>query len=135
MDFVSWEQDRAALLAIRIEVFVHEQQVPIELEEDSADPLSEHLLATHSGELIGTARLLPDGHIGRMAVRKHWRKQGVGSQIMRTLIERAREKGLTQVQLNAQCAAEHFYQRHGFSAHGPVFDEAGIPHRHMILDL
>lgn len=133
IDEVTWRDARATLLAIRFEVFVDEQGVPPELEEDAEDPSARHLLVRERshGAPIATARLLPTGHIGRMAVRKAWRRRGVGSAMLRRLVEMARAQGLEEVFLNAQCAAEDFYRRHGFLAEGEIFEDAGIPHRRM----
>ena len=79
-----WERDRGILEAIRRQVFVLEQQVPEELEWDGRDAQSVHVMAeTLSAKPIGTARLLTDGHIGRMAVLKPWRGQGAGTAITR----------------------------------------------------
>ncbi len=85
------------------------------------------------GEPLGTGRLLPDGHIGRMAVIAPWRGRGVGDAILRTLVEAGAERGHGQLRLNAQLSAIGFYERLGFEALGPVFDDAGIPHRAMRL--
>ena len=89
-----------------------------------------------NGELpVGTARLLDDGHIGRMAVLRPWRRRGIGSRMLETLIEVARQTGKSGCALNAQTHALGFYERHGFVAEGGIFDDAGIPHRHMKLKL
>ncbi len=74
-----WSSDRNALRAVREQVFVHEQSVPVELEWDEFDAQCQHVVAEAAGQAIGTGRLLPDGHIGRMAVLESWRGQGVGS--------------------------------------------------------
>jgi predicted GNAT family N-acyltransferase len=84
-----------------------------------------------SGNAIGCARLLADGHIGRVAVLAPWRRCGVGSALVSRLIDEARGRGDARVILNAQIAAMPFYARHGFVASGDVFDEAGIAHRVM----
>jgi len=127
-----WPQDSASLRTVREQVFVEEQGVPLELEWDGADAQCHHLLAEDTrGEPIGTVRLLPDGHIGRMAVVKTWRGHGVGTALLKKIIEQGQALGLSNFALNAQCEATDFYARHGFVASGPVFDDAGIPHRHM----
>jgi len=129
-----WASERETLLAIRFAVFVHEQGVPPELEEDAQDAEALHLLAlSPDGQAIGTGRLLTaDGHIGRMAVHRDWRGQGVGSALLHTLLTEAGRAGLRTVFLNAQCTAEPFYRRFGFQPEGEVFDDAGIPHRRMV---
>ncbi|MFO7604120.1 MAG: GNAT family N-acetyltransferase, partial [Gammaproteobacteria bacterium] len=82
-----------------------------------------------------TARLLRDGKIGRMAVLPEWRHQGIGTALLRRLLDRAAERGLSHVWLSAQVEAIPFYQRLGFSVRGPVYDDAGIPHRDMTRPL
>ncbi len=131
-----WERDEAILRSIRERVFVIEQHVPVELEWDGLDPACIHVLAYVNDDLpVGTARLLNDGHIGRMAVLPPWRRHGIGSRMLRTLIEVARQQGKAGCALNAQTHALGFYERHGFVAEGDVFDDAGIPHRLMHLKL
>ncbi len=122
--------------AVRVEVFVHEQAVPPELEMDDMDARSIHAVAyAQAGVALGTGRLLPDGHIGRMAVLAQARGRQVGSLILQALIERARALRYPRLVLNAQIQALGFYQRHGFVAHGEPFMEAGIAHREMVLEL
>lgn len=137
LDFVwvEWPSTQEALLAVRCAVFVDEQGVPESLEVDEHDPKADHLCVYQAGIPVATGRLLNDGHVGRLAVLKSHRGQGIGTQIMAELINRARAKQLLQVTLNAQCTAEGFYQRLGFTVHGDVFDDAGIPHREMVLPL
>ena len=127
----TWGVDRPLLRQVRRQVFVVEQQVPEDEEWDEDDPLSVHVLATRNREPVGTGRLTPAGKIGRMAVLSEVRGQGVGSQILRLLVGEALHRGLVELRLNAQVHAIAFYERHGFSAEGPVFMEAGIPHRSM----
>jgi predicted GNAT family N-acyltransferase len=127
-----WNDARADLRFVRHAVFVVEQQVPASLEWDAMDEASLHALASDdAGAPIGCARLLPDGHVGRVAVLTPWRDRGVGSALLQTLVACARERGDARVLLNAQVSAMPFYVRHGFVACGDVFDEAGIPHQVM----
>jgi predicted GNAT family N-acyltransferase len=124
-----WADAADALRKVRHDVFVVEQRVPETLEWDAADATSLHALAIDtSGEPIGCARLLPDGHIGRVAVLAPWRGCGVGSALVQRLVDAARARGASRVVLNAQVAAMPFYARYGFVARGDVFDEAGIAH-------
>lgn len=124
-----WAQCRDAASRVRYQVFVEEQRVPAELELDEWDERSRHALAhAPDGSVVGTGRLLPDGHIGRMAVLAEARGSGVGSALLRALIDEARRLGHAEVVLNAQTHAQPFYARHGFAAFGDVFDDAGIPH-------
>jgi predicted GNAT family N-acyltransferase len=127
-----WTRDLEHLRHVRETVFVHEQKVPLELEWDEQDEPCVHVLAfDNDGAAIGTGRLLPDGHIGRMAVLLPWRGRGVGGALLTELTRVARERGFTEVILNAQVQAIAFYARHGFTCEGPEFLEAGIPHQTM----
>jgi predicted GNAT family N-acyltransferase len=131
-----WQDNEAALRIIRETVFMLEQKVPEELEWDGLDDDAIHLLARdHGGNPIATARLLSDGHIGRVAVLPPWRGRGVGSALMQRLLQIAAGQGLQEVHLDAQIGAIAFYQRLGFTASGGVFLDAGIPHRHMQIAL
>lgn len=127
-----WEQAQARAYPIRFAVFVEEQGVPRELELDDKDPLSCHALAERAGLAIGTARLQQDGKIGRMAVLQAYRQQGVASTMMNDLLDFGQQQGTQQFYLHAQIAVLAFYERFGFKANGPVFHEAGIPHRRMV---
>ena len=130
-----WHVDRSILRAIREEVFVREQFVPADMEWDEFDERSHHVLAMAGDVPVGTGRLLPDGHIGRMAVLKPWRGHGAGGALLTSLMNVARELGMRRVVLNAQIQAMPFYLRHGFQAEGEKFMDAGIPHRRMWRDL
>jgi predicted GNAT family N-acyltransferase len=133
---VNWESAAPLLRGLRYSVFVVEQQVPEELEWDGLDAECIHILATaHSGKEVGTARMLPDGRIGRMAVLPEWRGLGVGSAMLQKLVELARDRNYPSVFLHAQTHAIGFYARHGFAADGEAFLEAGIPHVPMRLSL
>lgn len=128
----SWAALGADAGRIRFEVFVQEQQVPPQEELDDRDAQCLHAVVYDSdGQAIGTGRLLPDGHIGRMAVRRSWRGQGVGSLLLTTLMNAARRRGDTEVVLDAQLHARPFYARHGFVEEGGTFMDAGIAHRVM----
>jgi predicted GNAT family N-acyltransferase len=135
IELLPWQDARDAARRIRLAVFVDEQRVPPELEMDEDDAPSLHTLAFVDGKAVGTARLLPDGHIGRMAVLKGWRGRGVGAAMLKRLIEAARNRGDREVMLSAQLHALGFYRAHGFAAEGPVYEEAGIPHQAMRLKL
>jgi predicted GNAT family N-acyltransferase len=127
----TWGVDRPLLQRVRREVFIVEQEVPEPEEWDDDDPVSVHVLAMRNREPVGTGRLTPAGKIGRMAVLSEVRGRGVGSRILRMLIEEAFHKGLLELRLNAQVQAIPFYEKHGFATEGPVFMEAGIPHQSM----
>ena len=131
----NWLEDGAALQAVRDIVFIQEQHVPVELEWDGLDADCIHVLAFSGEKPIGTARLLLNGHIGRMAVLKNWRKKGVGSAMLQRLLDEIRNKGIQYAVLNAQIGAADFYRRFGFQAEGEEFLDAGIPHVRMVLEV
>ena len=135
IELLEWPKAQAEAQRIRFTVFVEEQRVPAELEMDAHDAASIHALAFSDGKAIGTGRLLPDGHIGRMAVLKEWRGRGAGRALLRALVETARRRGDPEVALNSQVHALAFYGAEGFRAEGPVYEEAGIPHQAMRLKL
>ncbi len=128
----SWPEDSAALGAIRRTVFIEEQQVPEALEWDGLDEVCQHVLVTdRSGHPVGTGRIKTDGHIGRMAVLKDCRGQGIGSAILTALLELTRQIKSPRVTLHAQVTAIHFYEKHGFTVCSDEFMDAGIAHRSM----
>ena len=127
-----WSEDEPAIRRVREAVFVHEQQVTPELEWDGLDDACLHAVAeAENRDVIGTGRLHPGGKIGRMAVLRPWRHQGVGAAILATLVAEAQRRRQPEVYLHAQSQALDFYARQGFVAEGDEFDEAGIPHRLM----
>lgn len=130
-----WSRDAPALAAIRRRVFIEEQDVPEALEWEAIDPDCDWFLARVADVAVGITRLMPEGRIGRMAVLPGWRRRGVGTALLLAALVQARARGLGQVSLHAQVQALPFYARQGFRAEGPIFDEAGIPHQRMTLDL
>ena len=131
---VDWHEYAEPLSALRHQVFVIEQGVPVELEIDGEDNAACHVAALiDNNQVIGTGRMLASGKIGRMAVRSDMRCQGVGRAVLDALINEARTQGLAGVSLGAQLSAIAFYQRAGFSCQGDVFIDAGIDHRQMVL--
>ena len=127
-----WAAMRARAEPVRRAVFVEEQRVPAEIELDEFDPVSLHALAfDRGGRVVGTGRLLPDGHIGRMAVLRLSRGKGVGTALLQALMQAAGARGDREVALSAQTHAIPFYRRFGFVAEGEDYDDAGIPHRMM----
>lgn len=128
----TWDELGALARPLREAVFVAEQGVPLALEWDEFDAVSRHVIARDStGAVIGAGRLLPDGHIGRMAVAANWRGKDVGRALMEQLIEEAARQKHQTLLLHAQTRAVGFYQKLGFVAEGPEFMEASIPHRQM----
>ena len=112
----SWAQDGSVLSNIRKLVFIVEQKVPQEEEWDGQDEDSWHWLATDNNDRpIGTARLLPDGQIGRMAVLAEFRGRGIGAALLERAVEKARHLGMSSVFLNAQTHAIAFTKKPGSS--------------------
>ena len=127
-----WNALRALATPIRFTVFVEEQKVPPEIELDEWDARSLHAIARDAGAVaVGTGRLLPDGHIGRMAVLASARGLGVGIALLRSLMDAARQRGMHDVVLSAQTHAVPFYLREGFAVSGEEYMDAGIPHVDM----
>lgn len=126
-----WATLGAAAGALRTEVFVREQGIPAELEWDAWDARSVHCVAWLDGEPVATGRLLPDGHIGRMAVRADQRGRGIGRRVLEALIAIAAERGDAGVELSAQQQVEGFYRLQGFEPVGAPYDEVGIRHVKM----
>jgi tRNA(adenine34) deaminase len=127
----TWQDDESTLKAIRFEVFVEEQGVPAADEVDRFDPISIHAIAWVDGQAAGCGRLLPDGHIGRMAVRKAFRGKNVGAHLLLHLMNQARQRGDRQSVLSAQTHAVGFYEKFGFVAEGHEYLDCDIPHRDM----
>lgn len=130
-----WVALEPALRSVREAVFVVEQGIPAELEWDADDATSQHALACVDGTPVACGRLLPDGHVGRMAVRAAWRGQGIGRAILDALIGSAQRSGMPLLQLHAQMHATGFYEKAGFIAEGAPFDEVGIAHQRMVRTL
>lgn len=132
----SWQTSEIEIRRIRTWVFVEEQQVPLELDFDGLDPDCIHWLAyDDENRPVGTARLLPDGHFGRMAVLKPNRKCGIGDAIMRAVIKTAAVEQLPELFLHAQLTALPFYSGLGFVSYGEEFMDADMPHIAMKLVL
>src|SRR5258706_844213 len=135
IELLAWSEARAHAEPIRFAVFVEEQGVPRDIELDDQDAASLHALAWDAGMVVATGRLLPDGHIGRMAVLKERRGQGVGSAMLAELLQAALRQGHASVVLAAQTHAVPFDRAHGFDPQGGEYLEAGIPHQDMTLSL
>ena len=131
-------RDIATCRTLRRIVFIEEQGVPEADEVDDKDDTALHLLATDSGTPVGSARLLivgDKGKIGRVCVLKSHRGTGLGAALIHAAVAELRRHGLTTAKLGAQTHAIGFYERLGFTATGPKYMDAGIPHRDMVLSL
>ena len=124
--------DWPQVAALRTRVFVEEQGVPAEIEQDVHDATAVHALAEDDeGRVVATGRLLVrDGRavIGRMAVDAAARGHGYGAAVLAELQRQAAALGLAEVELHAQLTARGFYERVGYTAVGDVYEEAGIAH-------
>lgn len=125
---VDYATYQSTIHAIRHAVFVNEQSIPTELEVDKYDSVSHHVLAWWAGQAVGTGRLLPNGHIGRVAVVNALRRRGIGRCVVQELLNVASHKNHTEVILAAQCHAIRFYEKFGFQQDGSVFEKLGINH-------
>ena len=138
---VTTKEELEQAFQLRIDVFVHEQGVPLDDEFDVFDTLEaecDHLLVFYEGEAIGTGRLRIVEGIGkleRIVVHKNFRLFGVGKLIVQSLEQLAKQRGLTQVKLHGQTHAEGFYQGLGYQAASDVFLEDGIEHLLMIKEI
>ncbi len=131
----NWQQDEEAIARLRRAVFIDEQGVPESLEWESIDSSCLWFVAVTPGLVVGIVRLSPEGRVGRMAVQRDRRGQGIGSALLEAALSAARSAGLSQANLSAQTHAIPFYRRAGFDCIGPEFLDAGIPHRSMHKEL
>lgn len=124
---------------IRHKVFVQEQQVPLSREIDKDEAYAIHFVLYDQGEPLATARLLPIDEnqvkLQRMAVLKQARGRGLGEKVLEEAERFAKEQGFREITLGAQLTARLFYENLGFTAYGPVFQDAGIDHIAMTKDL
>jgi len=131
----SWEQIGEICRKVRYKVFVEEQQIPEEHEWDEQDPVSEHFLLLINDRPAATARLTPEGKVGRFAVLAKLRDKKLGTRLMQRMLEHAKRLGLKKLQLNAQMEVVNFYLKQGFKICGEEFLEVGIPHLPMEMSL
>lgn len=135
-------EDFACALALRTEVFVVEQNVPPEEEQDDYDEEALHwlFLDGQNGEALATGRMLPYqevcqsrpvAKIGRVAVKKSRRGEKLGNLLMREILSYVDAEGFDQAILDAQTPVLGFYEKLGFVAEGEEFMDAGIPHYRM----
>lgn len=132
---IAQTDDLTICQALRRTVFIEEQGVSESEEVDGRDDEALHVLARVDGEPIGCARILildDVAKIGRVCVLPAGRGTGLGAAIIEACLDVARtQPGVTKAKLGAQTHALSFYERLGFTAFGPVYDDAGIPHRDM----
>ncbi len=133
----SWHDFKNLASPVRNEVFVQEQNIPLEMEWDHEDDTALHaVLINRMGMPLATGRLMQHApgvaRIGRMAVKRQMRGSDLGHRVLQALMQAAKDRGDKQVLLHAQCRVEGFYKRAGFAPQGAVFEEAGIAHIEMV---
>jgi predicted GNAT family N-acyltransferase len=128
-----WDKLEQDAKFIRKQVFIIEQNIPEEEEWDDQDMISDHFVVYDQDQPIATARLLQNNSVGRVAVLKTYRGQGIGRMIMLEIIQLAHQQDRTFLQLSSQVHAISFYEKLGFSIQGDAYDECGIPHIKMQL--
>jgi len=132
IETTTYDQHLTGIQYVRRKVFIEEQAIDPALEWDEYDATATFAVAINEqNQVIGTARLLGQGKIGRMAVLKEYRRQGVGSALLRHLLMLAKQRGYQRVALSAQQSVMEFYHKQGFVAVGPPHVEVGIPHQNM----
>lgn len=128
-----WDKLEQDAKFIRKQVFIIEQNIPEEEEWDDQDMISDHFVVYDQDQPIATARLLQNNSVGRVAVLKAYRVQGIGRMIMLEIIQQAHQQDRKFLQLSSQVHAISFYEKLGFSIQGDAYDECGIPHIKMQL--
>jgi len=126
-----WQQS----CQVRLQVFVAEQGVPAELELDAWDQAAQHFIALNSNKVIATLRIIiKDNHakLGRLAVLKSFRKQGIATQLMQNATQFCQQQAIDSIRLGSQVSVQDFYAKLGYQAIGDIFDDAGIPHISMV---
>ena len=136
---ISVTDDHEACFALRHHGFVDEKGVPVEEELDELEAEATHILAANDGVPVGTARVVYQDEIakiGRVCVQKSARGTGLGADLIKAAVQLAKDQpGVKIAKLGAQLHALGFYEKLGFSVYGPVYLDAGIEHRDMVLDL
>lgn len=134
LEIVETPDQMKAAFSLRDRVFVEEQKVPRDMEQDEFDASAVHVIARNGDVVVGTGRLVIEGtkgHIGRIAVDQNTRGSGIGRSVMLELEKKAKDLGISELYLHAQTQAKRFYELLGYAPRGDVFDEAGIEHVEM----
>ncbi|MEY3375254.1 MAG: hypothetical protein RLZZ497_587 [Pseudomonadota bacterium] len=137
VEIAKWIDDHTQLKNIREKVFIQEQKVTPELEWDGMDEKAIHFLVFNDKAAIGCARAIvikDHMQLGRMAVLKEYRGQGIGSALIEKAMTIAKLNQLSAIYISAQCHAIDFYKKFGFEVKSDIYLDAEIPHRDMTLD-
>jgi predicted GNAT family N-acyltransferase len=132
---VTWQEAEDELRSVRTPVFIDEQFVTPEFEWDEIDADAVHLLATFENQPIACLRIIHYKKIGRMAVIKPWRGNGLGAALLLEAINICKRRGSKSIHLSAQTHAINFYQKAGFMQTSDEYTDVDIPHVDMQLDL
>ena len=138
VEIVKWIDSYMSLSMIREKVFIEEQKVTPQLEWDGLDEEAIHFLVYKNEKAVGCARAIMNNNtmqLGRMAVLKEYRRQGIGSALIEKAIATSKLNQLSSIYISAQCHAIDFYKAFGFEVTGDIYLDAGIPHRDMKLEL
>lgn len=127
----TWDRLKPAAQLVRQQVFIEEQGISAEDEWDELDAVSLHFIFYDDGHPVATARLLPQNSIGRVAVLKSHRGQGLGLLLMQSIIKQAKGEQREYLVLSAQVYATAFYRQLGFDEIGEEYLDCGIPHIDM----
>ena len=133
IEVVSWQQAEQDLRAIRTPVFIKEQAVAPDFEWDEIDQVAVHLLATQNNEPIACLRIIDYHKIGRMAVLKEFRGNGLGATLLLEAVKICKAHGSKTVHLSAQTHAIGFYEKCGFKVTSAVYQDVHIAHVDMQL--
>ena len=130
---LTWHSPKQALLkAVREQVFIREQHVPLAIEWDEHDADAIHLLALDQAEqAIACARILKIGRVGRMAVLREWRGKGLGLALLEKAITICQSLGMQSIAISSQTHAIAFYQKAGFIVTSEAYIDANIWHVDM----
>lgn len=132
VNIVDWHSQKALLQKIREQVFVCELHMPKKIEFDHLDTLAQHILVTHNSQLpVATARLCPDGLIGRLAVLPKHRNRVVYQYILDFIVSLAVAQKIEVLSINCILNEVERFKKNGFTHNGAVFMEAGIPRQRM----
>ncbi|WP_445660830.1 GNAT family N-acetyltransferase [Acinetobacter sp. F16] len=128
-----WDELQNDAKLIREQVFIQEQQIPVEDEWDAEDAISVHFVVYDQDQPIATARLLQNNSVGRVAVLKSHRGAGIGKLLMQQIIQQAKHQQREFLKLSSQVHAIQFYAGLGFNVEGEQYLDCGIPHIDMRL--
>lgn len=121
--------------AIRYQVFTLEQNIPTDLDLDGLDDVSIHILVKDGNKPVATARLTTKENgcsvMSRVAVSKEYRGSGIGSTVIKALLEHAKTSGLVSIEIHAHGHLRNYYERFGFE----FIKEVEIVGEHQLIEM